>query len=114
MVCLAAVAPVKDATIGGRIDQAGEAPLGRQLLRQQMLLYGRLVRAPNADPLGMLTFIPGTTYAATNRFVQRVGRPRSEWTNMLEKEVSEMGRSQKLAIHIESEWRSAVYQHCIR
>ena len=95
------------------LEQAGEAPLAKQLLRQQLLLYGRLVRAPNTDPLRQLTFIPGTTHPATSRYMRRVGRPRNEWALMLQKEVFKMGPAAGRAIHIEREWRDTVYRHCI-
>ena len=33
------------------LQEAEETPLGKQLLRSQLLLFGRLVRAPDTDPL---------------------------------------------------------------
>ena len=43
------------------LKEAQEAPLERQLLRQQLLLYGRLIRAPSADPLRKLLSLMGWT-----------------------------------------------------
>ena len=65
------------------LKEAQEAPLERQLLRQQLLLYGRLIRAPSADPLRKLTFIDGMDQPTTTMFVRKRGRPRNTWTAML-------------------------------
>ena len=55
------------------LEQAGEVSFDKQLLQSQLILYGRVVRAPDTDPIRKLTFIAGTTEPATNRFV-RCGR----------------------------------------
>ena len=96
------------------LEQAGENPLASQLLQQQLLLYGWLVRAPENDPLRTLTFAPGTTDLVTNLFIRRVGRPRNEWAVMLQRECWKMCPSFNRTIHIEREWRRAVYEHCSR
>ena len=54
--------------------------LATELLeRQQMALLGRVLRAPDDNPLRTSTLIPGTLQPATSRYVRRVGRPRTEW-----------------------------------
>ena len=53
------------------LQEAEETTLGKQLLRSQLLLFGRLARAPDTDPLRSLTFIEGTTQPATSRYVRR-------------------------------------------
>ena len=55
----------------------------RQLLKHQMLLYGRVARSPDTDPLRNLTFVPGGLEPATARYIRRVGRPRNEWAVMV-------------------------------
>ena len=61
------------------LDQAHQYPLTHQLHRQQLLLFGRIARAPDSDLRRRLTFCPGSMRPATDRYVRRVGRPRLEW-----------------------------------
>jgi hypothetical protein len=95
------------------LERAGQKPLGRQLLKQQMLLYGRVARAPASDLLRNLAFVPGTLSPATSRYVRRVGRPQNEWTVMLQKESYKMSAAADRIIHSPIEWRTAVEKHCM-
>ena len=95
------------------LEQAGEVSLDKQLLQSQLILYGRVVRAPDTDPIRKLTFIAGTTEPATNEFVRKVGRPRNTWAAMLQKECFKMGAANHRKITCEEEWKRAVHQHCI-
>lgn len=61
------------------LQAAGETELGKQLLLQQLLLYGQIVRALPSDPLRDLALCPGSCRPATDRYKRRVGRPCSEW-----------------------------------
>ena len=61
-----------------------------QLLKQQMLLSGKVAGAANGDILREATFVPGTIDSALDRFVRVRGRPNSEWAKMLLKESIEM------------------------
>ena len=112
--CLRVILNIKVAFIS-RVSNAAvlqasdQLQLGRQLLKQQLLLYGKVARAPDADPLRMLTFVPGTLRPLTGQYVRRVGRPRNEWASMLQKEYNKMGAGR--SIYIEQEWREAVYQY---
>ena len=81
-------------------------------MRQQLLLFGRVARAPASDPLRILTFIPECVNAATNRYVRKVGRPRNEWAVMLQKECSRMNPEFRMLINNELEWKRAVYMYC--
>ena len=47
--------------------------------KKQLLLLGKVVRAPEGHPMKVASFIPGTLRPATERYVRRVGRPRIEW-----------------------------------
>lgn len=51
----------------------------KQLLKQQLLLYGKIARSPEEDTLRQLTFCTGDLRPATSRYIRRVGRPRNEW-----------------------------------
>jgi len=90
------------------LQESGQPPLDRQLLRHQMLLYGRVGRSPPSDPLRNLTFAPGGLEPATSRYIRRVGRPRNEWAVMLQKECFKMSAHFADWIHNEDEWRRAV------
>ena len=78
-------------------------------MRQQLLLFGRVARAPETDPLRRLTFVPGSLLPATGYYVRRVGRPRNEWAVMLEKEARKVHASFDQIIYGDSEWKAAVY-----
>ena len=61
------------------LQKAGH-PLATDLLaKRQLHLFGKVLRSNSCSPLKKVSFIPGTTTAATDRFVRRVGRPRKEW-----------------------------------
>ena len=97
------------------LSQAGQVQLGKQLLKQQLLLYGKVVRAPKHDPVRSLTFIPGGREPATCKYIRKVGRPRNEWAAMLGKECSkmsvQMGVNIGQIIHIVRDWRAAVHEY---
>ena len=95
------------------LRESGQTHLGRQLVKQQLLLYGKVARSPNADPPRMLTFLPGTLLPVTGHYVRRIGRPRNEWAAMLYKEICKMGTGLRHSIYIELEWRRAVYDYCM-
>ena len=61
------------------LEIAQQLPYSRQLLKQQLLLFGKVARAPDSDPLRQLTFCASSLHAATGKYVRRVGRPRNEW-----------------------------------
>ena len=94
------------------LEKAGHAPLGKQLLRQQLLLYGRIARAPDNDYLRMLTFCPDTLEPTTSVMVRRVGRPRNEWTSMLQKESLKMTPNEDVVVRNISKWKEQVEKYC--
>ena len=49
----------------------------------QLLLFGRVARLLDSDIRRKLTFRNGSLRAATDTFVRRVGRPRTEWAPKL-------------------------------
>ena len=95
------------------LQQSGQVLYSRQLLRQQLLLLGRVARAPAADPLRKLTFAPGSLLPATGVYVRRVGRPRNEWAAMLLKEVHKVHPNFDQIVYIESDWKRAVDVYCM-
>ena len=55
------------------------------LLRRQLLLYGKIARAPYAQTMRQAAFVHGTTYPVTSKFVRRMGRPRKEWVSSVQR-----------------------------
>ena len=95
------------------LKKAGQVELRRQLLKQQLLMYGRIARSSNEDVLRQLTFIPDATRPATGMYVRRVGRPRNEWSVMLDKEARKMHADPSAIINDHLLWRRAVVAYCI-
>ena len=94
---------------------AGHTELTQQLLRQQLLLFGRVARAPDADMLRELTFVPGTLNPAASRHIRRRGRPRLEWATSLTKAASNItsaGETLRSAVADGKGWRQRVHQYC--
>ena len=97
------------------LDKAGALKLSTLLLRYQLMLFGKVVRAPDEDVLRNLTFCPGSLDLAANRFIRRVGRPRNEWAPCLLKEALRMAGSSaalQLLIRRPEEWKRVVWRHC--
>jgi len=115
--CLRAIVGVKPAFIS-RVSNAqvlslaGETCLGRQLLKQQLLLFGKVARTSSEDLLRSLTFVGNTNQPATNMYIRRVGRPRNEWATMLNKESYKMSLQADRIVKNEVEWRRAVCHYC--
>ena len=116
--CLRAALRIKPAFVSrvsndDVLRQAGQVPLSQTLLRRQLLLYGKVVRSPEGDPLRDLTFMPGTRRAATDRYIRKVGRPRNEWAKMLERETNRMCLQPDTVIHDIASWRATVDRYCM-
>ena len=63
-----------------------QKPLTHLLARQQLMMFGKVARAPAGSLLRDSTFCPGSLRPAADRYIRRVGRPRLEWA----KEVTKM------------------------
>ena len=85
--------------------------VGFLILWHQLLLFGRLARAAPDNPLRVLTFILGSTDAATGRYIRNVGRPRNEWAVMLKKASYRMDPDFHNIISNELAWKRAVYMY---
>ena len=82
--CLRQIIGVKPSYISrvsnAAVIQRSGHTLATQLLRQrQMQLLGRVLQSGEGHPLRTVTFIPGTDYPLTERFVRRRGAPSKEW-----------------------------------
>ena len=93
------------------LQGCGQRQLDRLLLRNQMLLYGRVARSPPSDQLRSLTFVPGGLVPATSRYIRRVGRPRNEWATMVQKECFKMDGRFSERIYDEPGWKRAVHTY---
>ena len=93
------------------LDQASQPKLSKLLLKQQLVLFGRVARAPESDPLRKITFC-NDLRPVTDQFVRRVGRPRNEWAVMLHREALKMNADMSSIIHNVFEWKRAVHRYC--
>jgi len=87
--------------------RAHEHPLSSYLRYQQLLLFGRVARAPARDALRRATFHHGLE-PATNRYVRRIRRPRNEWARMLREEACKMSPQSESLIRDVAAWQRAV------
>ena len=97
------------------LERASQLPYTKQLMKQQLNLFGRVARAPDTDVLRRLTFTSGTLQPAANRFIRRVGRPRHEWTSMLKKAALGVAGSEAELTHLITQplaWKKAVDTYC--
>ena len=67
------------------LEATGTTPLSRTLMRQKLLIFGKVVRAPASSVLRDSAFCPGQLRPATDRYVRKVGRPRREWVTEVSK-----------------------------
>ena len=84
-------------------------------LKHQLVLYGKVARAPDDDALRKLTFMPGTLQPVTERFVRKTGRPRHEWASQLNKEAMRIvgvHASLEEVLSDEQAWKQAVHRYC--
>lgn len=98
------------------LRKAGEKPFSSHLLKQQLLLFGKVARAPDTDVLRSLTFLPGTLQPATERYVRKIGRPRQEWAPMLTKEALKFTftyAALNATLNDEQRWQQAVHRYCL-
>ena len=66
--------------------------LATNLLKRQLQLLGKVLRAPEGHPLRTCSFVPNSNRPATDRYVRRVGRPCKEWVpEMIKVAVSRFG-----------------------
>ena len=52
-------------------------------MHKQLILLGKVARAPDADPVRQDVFVEGTLLTQVGRFIRRVGRPRQDWTTQV-------------------------------
>ena len=93
------------------LQRTGQRPLTDLLQKQQLLLYGRVARQSDKNPMRAATFGPGSLRAAVDIYIRKVGRPRLAWATEVGKLALEAaGGYQKLEQKIgnETAWRGVV------
>ena len=94
-----------------KYNATGQRRLTSVLEERQVLLYGRVARQDAAHPMRIATFAPGGVAPAVDRYVRKVGRPRSNWTTEVGKiALSIAGSLQQLdtLLFDDRAWRFAV------
>ena len=119
--CLRAIWGIKPAYVSRVsnkkvLESTSQRPLTSLLHKQQLLLYGRVARQSDGEPMRDVTFCPGSLRPAADRFVRKVGRPRLEWTTEVGKLASQAaGGFPNLPSTImdASRWWNAVETYCL-
>ena len=94
------------------LKRAQQNDLSCLLLHQQLLLFGRIARAPPDDPLRLLTFVPGSISPLTSHYIRRIGRPRSEWASKLRDVALRMTADAARVVHDAAAWKRIVAEYC--
>ena len=96
------------------LERSGQTALTTELLRSQLIMFGRVARAPDDDTRRRLTFCPGSLRPTTCRHLRRVGRPRHEWASQLldvaVRTWGSLARVEQLATHMIL-WEIEVKKH---
>lgn len=96
------------------LSRSGQKTISTQLRHQQLLLLGRIARAPDDDLRRRLTFCPGSLRPVTDRYVREVGRPRAEWAPKLLQIATKVWGTQSKVSELMMDrviWKSAVSRH---
>ena len=56
-----------------------QKPITQNLAKQQLLMYGKVARAPAGGLLRDSAFCPGTLHPVTDKYIRKRGRPCIEW-----------------------------------
>ena len=65
------------------LSQAAQKPYGQLLLRQQLVLFGKVARASSENPLRYLSFVGDSFRPLADCFICKQGRPCNDWTRMV-------------------------------
>ena len=98
------------------LQRSKQKQFSSHLLKQQLLLFGRVARAPDNDVLRKITFMPGTLQPVTETFIRKLGRPRHEWAPQLTKEALSFAgtyASLEAMLSDEGRWYQAVQKYCL-
>ena len=65
------------------LERCGHVSATSLLRKRQSQLLRKVLRSEEGHPLRTASFIPGTNYPLTERYVRRRGRPHKEWVRTL-------------------------------
>ena len=81
------------------------------LRKQQLVLYGKVARQGNKNPMRAATFGPGSLRPAVDIYIRKVGRPRMAWATEVGKLAQQAAggpRRLEEVISNEAAWRGIV------
>ena len=90
------------------LQRAGQGTFSTHLLKQQLVLFGRVARADCGDRLRRLTFSSRALWPLGDTYIRKQGRPKNEWTKMVYKKASRIvGQTHNLeeVVCNEATWR---------
>ena len=90
-------------------ERANWKSASQLLLEQQLVLFGKVLRAPSEDILHQVSFVPGSLTPATSRYIRVVGHPRKEWVpELLPHALRIAGGEQNLRVSVQDpmHWKS--------
>ena len=101
------------------LSRAGQHPLSKRLLKEQMMFIGRLARRPHNDPVRNAVFEPYSFVLRPLDGPRKVGRPRLAWGTTVYTECVQLaGTRERLASYwqpgkvAEQQWSTAVRRYC--
>ena len=96
------------------LQRAGAESASDQLRKRQLLQLGKISRSPPDSALRGASFILGTDFPATDRYVRWIGRPCQECIRMVMPEAMRLTSSSLRLSHLVSEkraWKTLVYSN---
>jgi len=94
------------------LDRAGHVTASSLLAQQQLMMLGRILRAPLGSALRTSALVDHTLRPTTAQYVRRVGRPRLEWIPLMLQEAHARNTSTADLITLASDpevWRRFVH-----
>ena len=94
-------------------ETTGCEPITATLRFRRFQMLGEIFRSPPEHPLNTACFIPGTSAAATDRYVRRVGRPAKEWVKEMLHEAITLFGSMDMVTELAKDkriWNSTMYE----
>ena len=98
------------------LSTTSQRPMSTSLLRQQLILFGKVAREPADSVLRSAAFRPGSFWAATDGFVRTVGRPRLEWSSEVERHAVRAAggyREMQQAVVCPGQWKVIVSSYAV-
>ena len=101
---------ISNVTVLKRADHLTATSL---LTKQQLLMLGKALRAPQDSLLHRAAVVPGTLVPATSRYIRRTGRPRKEWVPSVMQQAHQQNSSGQDLLclsHDVAAWRRCMHR----